>query len=201
MPHKFTPADLEELARRSSFQSPRIASAHWALADNAYAIELDVVATNGATKVFKASFDDLSQNLIPLYNSAPSHEAFMDWLSRRFNARVEEWTNTQLAPPLREQVGGSHYKDMAIQPVQFIHANGLDFLTGNIIKYVCRHKTKNGVQDLLKARHYLDLLLELEYGFAASSPAAAEPGAAETLPGQPPRDVDRPHGPGEPSPY
>lgn len=186
MPHKFVRTDLDELARRPSLQSPKIASAYWSLADNGYAVVLDVTATNGARKTFKMSFDDLDTDLVSVYNRSPSHEAFIDWLARRFDAQVQAWLDPQPASPLRAQVGGSHYKDMAIQPVQFIHANGLDYLTGNVIKYVCRHKAKNGVQDLLKARHYLDLLLELEYGFSASSPDAAESGAAETLPGQPP---------------
>ncbi len=70
----------------------------------------------------------------------------------------------QTNDPLQTQVGGNHYKDFKIQPVEFIHANGLDFLQGNIIKYTMRHKNKNGKQDLLKARHYLDLLIQLEYG-------------------------------------
>ena len=61
------------------------------------------------------------------------------------------------------QTGGDHYKDMKIQPVEFIHANGLPFIEGAIIKYVCRHKAKNGRQDLEKARHFIDMLLELEY--------------------------------------
>jgi len=61
------------------------------------------------------------------------------------------------------QEGGSHYKDMKIQPVQFIHANGIPFLDANVIKYVCRHRAKNGKQDLLKARQYIDMLIELEY--------------------------------------
>jgi hypothetical protein len=60
-------------------------------------------------------------------------------------------------------VGGSHYKDFAIQPAEFIHRNGIGFLAGNIIKYVCRFKAKNGAQDLEKAMHYLQLLTELEY--------------------------------------
>lgn len=64
---------------------------------------------------------------------------------------------------LDRQEGGTHYKDMKIQPVQFIHANGIPFLDGNVIKYVCRHRAKNGKQDLLKARQYIDMLIELEY--------------------------------------
>lgn len=63
-----------------------------------------------------------------------------------------------------QQVGGSHYKGFAIQPAEFIHKNGLGFLAGNVIKYVCRHGAKNGREDLLKARHYIDLLIEHEYG-------------------------------------
>jgi hypothetical protein len=61
------------------------------------------------------------------------------------------------------QVGGSHYKDMKIQPVDYIHANGIGFIEGSVIKYVSRHKSKNGKQDLEKAIHFLQLLIEREY--------------------------------------
>ena len=61
------------------------------------------------------------------------------------------------------QEGGTHYKDMAIQPIQFIHANNLDFLQGNVVKYVTRHKSKNGAADIRKALHYCQLILELQY--------------------------------------
>lgn len=60
------------------------------------------------------------------------------------------------------QAGGSHYKSMTIQPVEFIHANGIPYLEGNVIKYVSRWRSKGGVADLEKARHYIDLLVELE---------------------------------------
>jgi hypothetical protein len=66
--------------------------------------------------------------------------------------------------PLQTQVGGTHYKDLKIQPIEFIHANNIPFCEANAIKYLCRWRTKNGKQDLLKARHYIDLLIELEYG-------------------------------------
>ena len=59
-----------------------------------------------------------------------------------------------------EQMGGDHYRKMAIQPIQFITANNLGFCEGNIIKYVCRWPQKGGVEDLKKARHYIDLLIE-----------------------------------------
>ena len=60
------------------------------------------------------------------------------------------------------QIGGSHYSEMAIQPTEFIHKNGLSFIQGNIIKYVCRYKSKGGIEDLNKAKHYIDLLIEFE---------------------------------------
>ena len=63
---------------------------------------------------------------------------------------------------LREQVGGDHYSKLAIQPVTYINANGLSYLQGNVIKYVTRYKDKNGIEDLQKAKHYIDLLIELE---------------------------------------
>lgn len=63
---------------------------------------------------------------------------------------------------LNTQVGGSHYKDMAIQPAKFAHANGLPYIEGCIVKYVCRWREKGGIQDLEKARHYIDLLIEFE---------------------------------------
>lgn len=63
---------------------------------------------------------------------------------------------------LSQQVGGSHYKDMAIQPVEFIEKNNLGFCAGNVIKYICRYKNKNGIEDLKKARHYIDILIDLE---------------------------------------
>lgn len=58
------------------------------------------------------------------------------------------------------QVGGSHYKDLKIQPTEYILANNLGFLEGNVIKYVTRYKSKNGVEDIDKAIHYLQILKE-----------------------------------------
>ena len=61
---------------------------------------------------------------------------------------------------LDTQVGGNHYKEFAIQPAEFIHKNQIGFLAGNIIKYVVRYDKKNGLQDLEKAEHYLQMLKE-----------------------------------------
>ena len=65
---------------------------------------------------------------------------------------------------LCKQVGGNHYINFKIQPIEFIYANCLSFIEGNIVKYICRYQTKNGKKDLEKARHYIDLLIDLEYG-------------------------------------
>jgi len=64
---------------------------------------------------------------------------------------------------LDTQVAGDHYKGMAIQPVVYIHANKLGFMEGCVVKYISRYKDKNGKQDLLKIKHFVDLLIELEY--------------------------------------
>ena len=61
-----------------------------------------------------------------------------------------------------EQVGGDLYAVMKIQPIEFILANELGFCEGNVIKYLCRYKRKNGLEDLKKARQYLDFLIEKE---------------------------------------
>jgi|TARA_A200000159_G_scaffold108086_1_gene100841 hypothetical protein len=62
---------------------------------------------------------------------------------------------------LNKQEGGDHYK-LAIQPIEYITANNLDFIRGNIVKYATRDK--NGAEDIKKIIHYCELLLELEYG-------------------------------------
>ena len=60
----------------------------------------------------------------------------------------------------KKQVGGNHYKNYKIQPVEFIIKNNIGFVEGNIIKYILRFKEKGGVQDLLKAKHYIELLID-----------------------------------------
>jgi hypothetical protein len=78
-------------------------------------------------------------------------------------------SNFSFSPkPLSKQEGGSHYKDLRIQPVEFIHANNIGYFEGNVIKYIVRYKSKNGLQDLLKAKHYIEMLIELEYGSETS---------------------------------
>ena len=72
---------------------------------------------------------------------------------------IEEW-NRMTA--LNKQVAGDHYKDLPIQPVQYIYANALGYFEGNVVKYISRWRKKNGLADLEKAKHYIELLIELE---------------------------------------
>jgi hypothetical protein len=66
------------------------------------------------------------------------------------------------ANPLDVQVGGGHYKDLKIQPIEYIHANNLGYCEANVVKYISRWKSKGGLQDLEKVKHYVDLLIKLE---------------------------------------
>ena len=112
-------------------------------------------------------------------NQSVNTAAFFAKCSKSYAARVyKELNNTNqlkpyptlqtdsyhedLANPLQSQVGGSHYKNMKIQPVEFIHANGIPFIEGAVIKYVCRWRNKNGLDDLQKAIHFIELLMQLE---------------------------------------
>lgn len=70
--------------------------------------------------------------------------------------------DTAETSPLDVQVGGGHYKSLAIQPVEYIHKNGIGFCEGSAIKYLTRWRSKGGIEDLKKARHFIDLLIELE---------------------------------------
>ena len=65
---------------------------------------------------------------------------------------------------LDNQVSGNHYKEYAIQPVEFIHTNNIPYCEGNVIKYVTRWRNKGGIDDLRKAKHYINLLIEMEAG-------------------------------------
>ena len=75
------------------------------------------------------------------------------------NTTADDWD--ALKHPLDVQVGGDHYKKYTIQPVEYIIANGLGFCEGNVIKYVTRYRDKGGVDDLKKARHFIDLLIAM----------------------------------------
>lgn len=63
---------------------------------------------------------------------------------------------------LDQQVGGNHYKDFTIQPIDYIMKNNLPYVEGNIVKYISRWRDKGGVEDLDKIKHYIDILIESE---------------------------------------
>lgn len=64
--------------------------------------------------------------------------------------------------PLQDQIGGTHYKKLKIQPVEYVHANQLGYFEGTAIKYLSRWKDKGGLEDLRKAIHFIELLISLE---------------------------------------
>lgn len=80
----------------------------------------------------------------------------------RTKYRINEIDSAKSA--LKRQVGGDHYSKMAIQPTEYCYKNKLLALPSAVIKYVSRYKDKNGKDDLLKAIHCLELLIEFEYG-------------------------------------
>lgn len=67
---------------------------------------------------------------------------------------------------LNSEVGGTHYSRMKIQPIEYIMANNLPFADGNVVKYISRHRFKNGAEDVEKVIHYCKLILSLEYKYS-----------------------------------
>ena len=61
---------------------------------------------------------------------------------------------------IEKQIGGDHYKRYKIQPVEFIMQNNIPYAEGNVIKYILRHRDKNGIEDLKKAIHYIELIID-----------------------------------------
>jgi hypothetical protein len=94
-------------------------------------------------------------------------ETAMDTLIETITTRTADgdWQVNYTVPntgALNVQVGGDHYKKHKIQPIEYIHANNLPFIEGNIVKYITRWREKNGIKDLEKVKHYVDLLIQLE---------------------------------------
>jgi hypothetical protein len=72
---------------------------------------------------------------------------------------IHQSTEEEVTTPFDRQVGGDHYKNLGIQPIDYILSNGLGFAEGNIIKYTTRYRQKGGVEDLRKVIHYAELLI------------------------------------------
>ena len=93
-------------------------------------------------------------------------------------------SDTYKQPPKPgEQVGGTHYSRLGIEPIQFIETNGLGYHEGNVIKYVSRWRNKNGVEDLKKAKWYIERLLELEEAQVPENQTTLEFDEANTFEG------------------
>lgn len=119
----------------------------------------------------KGYYGDAGYRVGPYDNPLINHNQHEDWVTvETFGAaplilfNTKEQVKEKEVSALDKQVSGNHYKDCGIQPIEYIHANGLDYFQGNVVKYVTRHKSKNGKADIEKAIHYLELILELQYG-------------------------------------
>lgn len=81
---------------------------------------------------------------------------------------LRDWIPPEVDPgkpyktALETQVAGDHYKKNKIQPIEYIYANGLDYSEGAVVKYITRWRSKGGLQDLLKIKHYVDLIIQME---------------------------------------
>jgi hypothetical protein len=108
------------------------------------------------SKAMRHLLDERSKAMRHLLDEMPS--------AKEFKASSEDHDAGLPTSALQTQVGGDHYAKMKIQPAEYCHANGIGHMAGDAISYISRYKDKNGKQDLLKAIHSLQLLIELEYG-------------------------------------
>ena len=114
---------------------------------------------------YEENFDKLYQDMINYEEQA--NMGMMDEAIKE-TVKSKGFTKTDLKKQALKatlkQVGGSHYKDCKIQPVEYIVGNDLTFLEGNIIKYITRHRRKGeGRKDIEKVIHYAEMILEMEY--------------------------------------
>ena len=105
-------------------------------------------------------------SIVNAYGNFRDQEEFTTFLRRNFPETTVAVRHVEAkvpaAPALDVQIDGDHYKSLAIQPVAYIHANKIPFIEGSIIKYVTRWRNKGGLKDLEKAKHFIDLLIQLE---------------------------------------
>jgi len=91
--------------------------------------------------------DDYDQDYAPGYTITPEQWDTIDRATEKARDKM---------------IGGEHYRQGGIQPIEYIHANNLSFCEGNVVKYITRWRHKDGLRDLEKAKHYIELLMELE---------------------------------------
>ena len=110
-----------------------------------YHVLLQIIFQNGYSPVMEESRDN--------------------YILRRLKEDREQVELIKKETALTRQIGGNHYKDCKIQPIEYIYSNGLDFFEGNVVKYITRHRTKgDGEKDIRKVIHYAQMILEMEYG-------------------------------------
>ena len=106
----------------------------------------------------------------PDYDRGMSRESHEQYMARKLKQDKEEYQERmkgtyeyEYGKATDKQVGGSHYKDCKIMPIEYIYKNKLDFLEGNVVKYITRHKTKGQEEDIRKVIHYCELILQHKY--------------------------------------
>lgn len=97
-------------------------------------------------------------------NDGDDHGLSTAGLNQPFTPAEEVEEPRTVTSALDIQEGGNHYKKYKIQPIEFVFANNIPVLEANAQKYILRHADKNGMEDLRKARHYLELMAEMYYG-------------------------------------
>jgi hypothetical protein len=104
----------------------------------------------------------LDVSLQAVYNTRYDMKRAENIKVKKAVAKPESLTTVQVVTtPDDIQIGGNHYKKHSIQPWDAIHSWGLGFFTGNAVKYIARYKDKGGIEDIKKARHYLDKLVSM----------------------------------------
>lgn len=101
------------------------------------------------------------------FDPDPAFDAAFDKLAKELGMKTELHLQVEERQAAQQnaravQIGGDHYKKLAIQPFEYNTANGIGFAEGCAIKYLTRWKDKGGIEDLRKARHFIDLLIEYE---------------------------------------
>jgi pyruvate/2-oxoglutarate dehydrogenase complex dihydrolipoamide acyltransferase (E2) component len=122
----------------------------------------------------KELLQTLAESAFEEYLASKQEPELNDLLRKHYEENKAKYASEQpaapatLAPavvsPLQVQVGGSHYKDCKIQPIEYIMANKLSFAEGCIVKYITRHQAKDGAQDIKKIMQYCRFILKFEYG-------------------------------------
>lgn len=128
---------------------------------------------NKMIKDYGYTWQEITEAKVAMESNEPNY-----WLDRAndakkgFDKQYEKWSINDATPadwdairpeadPLSYQVGGDHYTKMKIQPVEYIHANEMDYMDGAIVKYISRWRDKGGVKDLRKIKQFVDLIIKL----------------------------------------